>query len=41
MIRIKIFVKFKHEDFIGYEIEFLDLSEDGENGANIIVSERD
>jgi hypothetical protein len=35
--------KIEHEDFIDYEIEFLELSEeideDGENGANIILSE--
>ena len=35
--------KIKHEDFIDYVIEFLELSEeideDGENGANIILSE--
>ena len=37
--------KIEHENFIDYEIEFLELSEeideDGENGANIILSERD
>eukprot|EP00091_Calanus_sinicus_P003196 TRINITY_DN13355_c0_g1_i1.p1 TRINITY_DN13355_c0_g1~~TRINITY_DN13355_c0_g1_i1.p1 ORF type:complete len:196 (+),score=25.35 TRINITY_DN13355_c0_g1_i1:391-978(+) len=35
--------KIEHEDFIDYEIEFLELSEeideDGENGADIILSE--
>lgn len=35
--------KIEHEDFIDYEIEFLELSEeideDGENGENIILSE--